>query len=149
MNLRQYLRKRLLIVLKYTLNPFVRRLARSSIGPFTLIRHVGRRSGKVYETPIIARRVADGFVIELTYGPDVDWHKHMMAAGGCTLVWHGQEYPINTVEPLDAAAGSAAFTPSQRLIFRLLRRKHFEKLKFQQHLSAAGGPASVEGRAEV
>jgi len=131
MNLQQYLRHGLLIVLKYTLNPLTRRLARSSFGPFSLVRHIGRRSGKRYETPIIVAPVKDGFVIELTYGPDVDWHKNILAAGGCTVVWHRQEYVIDTIEPVDTATGRAAFSPAQQLLLRLLRRKHFEKLKVQ------------------
>jgi deazaflavin-dependent oxidoreductase (nitroreductase family) len=119
-------------MLKHTLNPLTRRLARSSFGPFALIQHVGRRSGKRYETPIIARPIHDGFVIELTYGPDVDWHKNIVAAGGCTLVWHGRAYPINRIEPLDAETGRAAFSAFQQLILRLLRRTHYERLTLQQ-----------------
>jgi deazaflavin-dependent oxidoreductase (nitroreductase family) len=132
MNLQRQLRNGWLNVLKYTLNPLTRRLARSSFGPFSIVRHVGRRSGKLYETPIIVSPVKDGFVIELTYGPDVDWHKNVLAAGSCTVVWRGQEYVINKIEPLDTETGRAAFPPSQRLILHLLGRKHFEKLKFQQ-----------------
>jgi len=132
MNLQQQLRNGWLTVLKYTLNPLTRRLARFSFGPFTIVRHVGRRSGKLYETPIIVSPVKDGFVIELTYGPDVDWHKNVLAAGGCTVVWHGREYVIDQIEPLDTETGRAAFPPSQQLILRLLGRRHFEKLKFQQ-----------------
>ena len=132
MNLQQRLRHGLLIILKYTLNPLTRRLARSSFGPFSIVRHVGRRSGKRYETPIIVSRVRDGFVIELTYGPDVDWHKNVLAAGSCSLVWHGQEYLIDKIEPLDTETGRAAFPPSQRLILCLLGRKHFEKMKVQR-----------------
>ena len=127
----QQLRKGFLTVLKYTLNPFTRRLARTSFGPFTIVRHVGRRSGKLYETPIIASPVAGGFVIELTYGYDVDWHKNVLAAGGCTVIWHGEEYQINQIEPLDAETGRAAFPPPQRWILRLLGMKYFEKLKVQ------------------
>jgi deazaflavin-dependent oxidoreductase (nitroreductase family) len=132
MNLQQQLRNGLLIVLKYTLNPLTRRLARSSFGPFSIVRHIGRRSGKLYETPIIVGPVKDGFVIELTYGHDVDWHKNVLAAGGCTVIWHGKEYVIDKIEPLDTQTGRAAFSPPQQLILRLLRRKHFEKMKFQQ-----------------
>lgn len=131
MNIQQQLRSGWLIVLKHTLNPLTRRLARSSFGPFSIVRHIGRRSAKVYETPIIVSRVADGFVIELTYGPDVDWHKNMVAAGGCTVVWHGQEYVIDQIESIDTASGLAAFPPLQQAILRLLRRQHFEKLKVQ------------------
>ena len=135
MNLQQRLRQGLLIVLKHTLNPLTRRLARSSFGPFTLVRHVGRRSGKLYETPIMVGPVKDGFVIELTYGPDVDWHKNVLAAGGCTVVWHGKEYEIDQIEPLDAETGRAAFPRPQRLILRLLGKKHFEKMKLRSEAS--------------
>lgn len=130
MTLQQQLRNGWLIALKYLLNPLTRQLARASVGPFSLVRHVGRRSGQPYETPIIVSPVADGFVIELTYGPEVDWHKNVLAAGGCTMVWQGQEFVINQIEPLDTETGRAAFPPPP-LILRLLGRKHFEKLKFQ------------------
>jgi deazaflavin-dependent oxidoreductase (nitroreductase family) len=128
MNLQQYLREGWLTLLKYTLNPLTRRLARVSFGPFSIVQHVGRRSGKQYETPIIVAPLRDGFMIELTYGPDVDWHKNVLAAGGCTIVRRGQEYAINRIEPVDSETGLAAFPPSQRLVLRLLRRTHFEKL---------------------
>lgn len=131
MSLKKQLRHSLLIMLKYTLNPLTRRLARSSCGPFSIVRHAGRRSGKDYETPIIVAPVEDGFVIELTYGYDVDWHKNIVAAGGCTVIWHGKAYGIDKIEPLDAETGRAAFPQPQRSILRILGMKHFEKLKLQ------------------
>jgi len=131
MPLQQRLRAGLLVVLKHTLNPITLRLAKSSFGPFSLVRHVGRKSGKVYETPIIVSPVADGFVDELTYGADVDWHKNVMAAGRCTLVWHGKEYAINKIEPIDTETGRAAFPIPQRWVLQLLGRTHFEKLRIQ------------------
>lgn len=129
MSFPQQLRKGFLTVLKYTLNPLTRRLAWASFGPFSIVRHVGRRSGKRYETPIIVAPVPSGFVIELTYGPDVDWHKNVLAAGGCTLVWRGKEYVINKIEQLDTKTGLSAFPMSQQLILRLAGRKHFEHWK--------------------
>lgn len=124
------LRNTWLVILKYTLNPLTRRLARASVGPFTIVRHVGRRSGKVYETPIIVSPVEDGFVIELTYGDNVDWHKNVVAAGRCTIIWRGKEYAITRIIPIDTEMGRATFPPAQRLILQLLNRTHFEKLGF-------------------
>lgn len=128
MTLDQQLLKRWRILLKHTLNPLTLRLARSGLGPFSLVRHVGRRSGKQYETPIVVAPLGDSFVIELTYGPYVDWYKNVQAAGGCTLVRHGREYVINQLEPLDAKVGKAAFPLPARLILTLLKRNHYVKL---------------------
>ena len=132
MSFQRQLRNGFLTLVNHTLNPLTLRLARSSVGPFSIVRHVGRRSGKTYETPIIARRVQDGFMIELTYGPDVDWHKNVIAAGHCTLIWHGREYPISSIEPVETETGRAAFSPVQQLVLRILKRKHFEKMKLRQ-----------------
>jgi hypothetical protein len=133
MKLQHKLRNGLLIGLKHILNPLTLWLARSSFGPFSIVRHVGRRSGKLYETPIIVSPVKDGFVIELTYGHDVDWHKNVLAAGGCTLIWHGKEYAINKIESLDTETGLASFPSPQRAILRLLGRTHFEKMSSSNH----------------
>ncbi len=127
-----------LFLIKHTLNRVTRRLALAGVGHFWIIRHVGRRTGKVYETPIIAAPVKEGFVIELTYGPDVEWHKNVLAAGGrCTLIRRHKEYPIGGIQPLSTEAGRAAFPPAQQLMLRFLRRKHFELM------IAGPGPADL------
>ena len=54
---------------KYVTNRVLRRFASCSHGPFAIIAHVGRRSGKPYETLIWVWPTREGFVIALTYGP--------------------------------------------------------------------------------
>jgi hypothetical protein len=51
------LRRRFFWVLKHTLNRLTSRMARSGRGPFALIRQVGRKTGRSYETPIILATV--------------------------------------------------------------------------------------------
>ena len=60
-----------------------------------IIRHVGRSSGRAYETPIGATATDEGFVIALPYGPDVDWLKNVVAAGTATLVHEGATYTVD------------------------------------------------------
>ncbi|MBX3081450.1 MAG: nitroreductase family deazaflavin-dependent oxidoreductase [Anaerolineae bacterium] len=128
MNLNQFLHKGVRTLLKHTLNPLTRRLARTPYSPFALIQHRGRRSGKQYETPVILGTAADGFVAELTYGPEVDWYKNVIAAGGCTVIWHGKNYVVNKVEPMDTDIGRSAFPLPAQLILRLANRRHFVKM---------------------
>ena len=116
------------VLLKHTLNPLTRRLAHSAFGPFSIVEHVGRRSGKHYETPIIVAPIEGGFVIELTYGPDVDWYQNVLAAGGCTILSHGKRYVIDKIEPIDTEIGRSAFPLPARVILHLLDRHHFVKL---------------------
>ena len=128
MSLGERLRKAWSLVLKHTLNPLTRRLARTRFGPFALVRHVGRRSGKPYETPIIVARAGDDLVIELTYGDKVDWYQNVVAAGGCTILWHQREYIIDRLEPMTAEAGRAAYPVPARGLLRLLNRQHFVRM---------------------
>jgi deazaflavin-dependent oxidoreductase (nitroreductase family) len=111
--------------LKYTLNRLTLRMARRGIGPFSLVRHVGRKSGKTYETPIIIQPTPGGFMIELTYGDKVDWYRNVVAAGGCVLRYNGRDHTVTAIEPVDADIGLAAFTPLQRRLLTVLRRSHF------------------------
>ncbi len=122
-------RDRFLWTLEHTLNRVTSRVARSRVGPFALVRHVGRRSGRRYETPLILARVPEGFVAELTYGPDVDWYKNITAAGRCTVLHHGREYDVEGISDLRSEQGMAAFPAPARAILRTLGRHEFRLLR--------------------
>ena len=55
------------------------------VPPFAVVRHVGRRSGRIYRTPVVAFRSGAGFVIPMTYGRDVDWARNLVSARGGEL----------------------------------------------------------------
>src|ERR1700694_2104025 len=93
------------LVFEKPLRSLDRRIAHSAHGPFSIVRYVGRRSGKTYETPIIVAPTDGGFVFELTYGPEVDWYKNVVAAGDCTVLRHGKNYVICKGESLGIATG--------------------------------------------
>jgi deazaflavin-dependent oxidoreductase (nitroreductase family) len=115
---------------KYVTNRLLRGFASRSRGPFAVIRHVGRRSGKPYETTIMVWRMGEGFVIALTYGPKVDWYRNIVAAGGGTLLWHRRVYTIGKPEPIDAKTALTAFPAPFRLILRTLgRQEEFVQVK--------------------
>jgi hypothetical protein len=77
---------RIRIFNKHITKRLLRGFANLSQGPFAIIRHVGRRSGRPYETVIWVWPLGEGFVIALTYGESVDWYRNMLAAGGGTVV---------------------------------------------------------------
>jgi deazaflavin-dependent oxidoreductase (nitroreductase family) len=87
-------------------NPGVLKIAGRRWSPWAIVRHVGRRSGRAYATPVIAPRVTDDRArILVAYGVDTDWCRNVLAAGRCTLVWQGREYAL--VDPkLTEATGA-------------------------------------------
>ena len=115
-------------MLKNTLNRGTTRVARSGRGPFSLVRHVGRTSGRVYETPVILARVPDGFIAELTYGEQLNWYRNIVAAGHCVVIHHRREYSIEAIEPCDPTTGRAAYPQPFCMILRVLDRKEFRLL---------------------
>lgn len=109
-----------------------------SHGPFAIIRHVGRRSGKPYETVIWVWQMRKGFVVALTYGPDVDWLRNLRAAGGGTVFWHRRLYVVGKPEQIDAETALQAFPAFFRLIFRTFGKQE------QFVLMKPSGPEAVQ-----
>jgi deazaflavin-dependent oxidoreductase (nitroreductase family) len=61
---------------------------------FGIVTHVGRKSGKVYRTPINVFRASNGFIIALTYSSQSEWVKNVLAAGGCEPKTRGKKYRL-------------------------------------------------------
>jgi deazaflavin-dependent oxidoreductase (nitroreductase family) len=74
---------------RQVLNHLMRPVARHFPG-FGVILHQGRRSGRIYETPVNVFHYDDGYVVALTYGGGADWVRNVLAAGGCDLITHGR-----------------------------------------------------------
>ena len=116
---RARLRAMALYAIGHGVNPLV--LARRQpVARLGILKHRGRRSGRLYRTPVEARRApGGGFVIPLTWGERTDWFQNVRAAGGCTLHWRGTEYALAEPEIVEGPDARAAFHPVERLVLRL------------------------------
>ena len=71
-----------------------------------ILTHVGRRSGRPYRTPLTVFSTQDGVAVLLTYGPDRDWLKNIIAAGGGTMRRHGPQTGSIWVDPSTSRSGN-------------------------------------------
>jgi deazaflavin-dependent oxidoreductase (nitroreductase family) len=86
---------------------------------FAVVHHKGRRSGRAYQTPVGVVRRQAGYAVALTYGPDRDWVKNVMAAGGCKLELRGKMVQVGRPEIVhDPDRGD--MPPGVRQILRLI-----------------------------
>lgn len=61
---------------------------------WSIVEHVGRRSGKIYRTPVSMFRTDDGVAVLLMYGPNRDWVKNLQAAGGGRVKLYGKTFDV-------------------------------------------------------
>lgn len=123
---------KLLRIVAATVNPVTLKLARSGNGPFSLVRHVRRRFGRTYETPLILATAPDGFVAELTFGPTASWYRNIEALSASTETAPYQEpfmARIATVKPQNASTTTRlAYFFTARLFRRLTGRRTTESM---------------------
>lgn len=77
-------------------NPLSRHFAGWLPG-FGILSYVGRKSGRLYRTPLNVFKRGDSYVFALTYGSEVDWVRNVLAAGHADLRTRGRD--IHLVEP--------------------------------------------------
>lgn len=99
------------------LNPHVLRFA-GRVGSLADLEHVGRRSGSVRHTPILAFRRGATVTIALTYGPDVQWLANVRSAGRCRLLLRGKLLTLGAPRMLDAAEGLRRMPQPERAVLR-------------------------------
>ncbi|WP_085191622.1 nitroreductase [Mycobacterium sp. IEC1808] len=116
---------------KYLLNPLMVQLAGHKHWYAAAIKHTGRRSGKQYTTPVVAERIADGFVIPLPYGTDVDWLQNVRAAGRATIASQGHDYEVGQPEIIDAATALPMLSAPRRRTFERVGIDGYLKLTDQ------------------
>jgi deazaflavin-dependent oxidoreductase (nitroreductase family) len=94
---------------------------------FGILTHVGRKSGRVYRTPINVFQVSEGFLIALTYGRESEWVKNVLTAGGCELETRGARYQLSAPIIMHDAT-RRRFPLPVRIVLRLIGANDFMQL---------------------
>ena len=92
---------------------------------YSIVRHVGRTSGREYQNPVSAYPLGDGFVIPVLYGADSQWVRNVMAAGRFTLRTRGRDVLLERPEIIPAQQALAAYPRLLRRIMRAQRTEQF------------------------
>ena len=87
---------------------------------FGVLRHVGRNTATVYETPLVALETSGSVVVALFYGPDVDWLKTAVAAGRSEMTIRGKNLPVGPPQRLETSEGMGAMPRAVRQALRRL-----------------------------
>jgi deazaflavin-dependent oxidoreductase (nitroreductase family) len=106
-------------------HPITRRLMR-----FAVLKHTGRRSGRVYATPVSARPTATGFVVPLTFGEKAGWYRNALAANGCVIEWKGVEYRLVDPQMISQAEALRAYHPVERLLLPMIGIKQYIQFRY-------------------
>jgi deazaflavin-dependent oxidoreductase (nitroreductase family) len=85
------------------------------------VRHTGRRSGRVYQTPVVAARHGDQFLIALPYGERTDWLKNVLDKGSAVIVADGRDYEVGQPEVIPMTEATGYFRPREQRMHRQFR----------------------------
>jgi deazaflavin-dependent oxidoreductase (nitroreductase family) len=108
------------------LNPLMGLLAGN--GPFVVIEHVGRRSGRTYRTPLMAFRHGATVTIALTYGRDIDWLKNITAAKHCRMLIGHEVLRLGAPVDVPPQVGRQNVSQPFRSMLRVIRCNDFIEL---------------------
>jgi deazaflavin-dependent oxidoreductase (nitroreductase family) len=113
--------KSLMVRITHATGPLALRVAETGAIPvWAVVRHRGRKSGKLYSTPIAIRPTPDGFILPLPWGEGTDWCRNLRAAGGGVIRWGGADIEITAPEVMDVAAAMRFFDAYMRPIMKLI-----------------------------
>ncbi len=105
------------------MRPLALRSAGKEGSSTSVVRHTGRRSGRTYETPVIAARHGDSFLIALPYGERTDWLKNVLGEGSATIVTNGHTYEVDRPQVIPMTEATTYFRPREQ---RMHRQFHVE-----------------------
>lgn len=106
-----------------------------------IVHHMGRTSGRDYQTPVGVVPTPDGFVIALVYGSDTDWLKNVLARGSATITHDGRDHEVDCPEVVPLVAVADSFPESELRSLRLFGVQECLRVRAATPSAAPGGAA--------
>jgi len=112
---------------KYIFNRFPLWFAKRGWGPFSVLTHKGRKTNRLYTTPVLAMYSENQVFIPLPYGERVDWLRNILSQGGCEIYHKGETFSATDPIVLDSQSVFPNLPQSRRDVF-----ERFDVEKFLQ-----------------
>lgn len=96
---------------------------------WAVLRHVGRRTGRPYEIPIVALPIKGGFLIPLPFGDATQWLKNLQAVDRAGLRRAGRDYVIDRPEVVDLETAGAGLPTPIRFASRRFGIRRFVRVR--------------------
>ncbi len=106
---------------KRWINPRQLRTAGTAGAVTGVVRHRGRVSGRIHETPVDIVPAGDAFLIALPYGTNAQWVRNVLASGSATLRTDGRIVDVDRAELVPMAVVLDAFPEGDRRSFRFMK----------------------------
>jgi deazaflavin-dependent oxidoreductase (nitroreductase family) len=98
--------------------PLALRSAGNARSSNSVVRHVGRRSGTTYQTPVVAVEHEGSFYIALPYGERTDWAKNVLASGTAEISTGARTCAVDGPEIVPRADATRFFGPKEQRLHR-------------------------------
>ena len=136
-------------LIKGVINPRTLRAVARGESNYAVVHHIGRRSGRAYQTPVEAYRTAEGTLILLPYGPVTDWCRNVLAAARCTVTVDGQDLALGAPEVVPACVAEARVPADVARHWHRLGIAHYLWLKSVTPIETDVEPALATASAAV
>jgi len=123
-------RKRWLAKINIAFTNRITRLFAGWLPGFGILTHAGRKSGKVYRTPVNVFRAANGFIVALTYSSQSEWVKNVLTAGGCELRTRGKKYQLSALKVVRDPS-RRRFPVPVRIVLRIVGADEYMELSIR------------------
>ncbi len=105
-------------------NPMVVRFA-PHVPFYVVLEHRGRRSGRVFRTPLAGIRVERGFLLPLAFGEKAHWVLNLRHDSGGVVEWRGRRIAVSDPEVITWNEGKSSVPRLQRRLAPIFGVKRF------------------------